>query len=125
MLTPRTATATYRTIQATASPARLLDGLFQRLLSDMNDVAKFIEQRDLIKKSEAVNHGILILSELDAALDRNAAPELCNHLSGLYGFVQHRLLTAALQLDARQISEAKKVIETLRESFATASGVTT
>ena len=119
-----TATATYRSMHVASSPARLLDGLYHRLLADFKDAERSIEHREIAEKAEAVNHGLVILGELDAALDHDHAPELCAHLTQLYGFVRNRLLAASLLMDPAPLVEARRVILTLRESFASASGVT-
>lgn len=119
------ATATYRSMHVASSPARLLDGLYRQLLTDLSNAERFIERREPAKKAEAINRGLAILGELEAALDRERAPELCANLSRLYGFVRERLLSASASLNPKPIDEAKRVILTLRESFARASGVTT
>lgn len=124
MLRQRTATNTYRTMHIASSPARLLDGLYHRLLTDLDDAKRFIESREIVKKAEAINHGLLIIGELNAALDRERAPELCTHLAKLYDFTKDRILSASLSMDSQPLDEARKIIETLRDSFARASGVT-
>lgn len=120
-----TATATYRAMHIASSPARLLDGLYQKLLTDLSDAQQFINRREIVPKAKAVNHALLIVGELEAALDRESAPQLCRDLSQLYGFVKERLLAASLSMDPEPIDEARRVLETLRESFAAASGVST
>ncbi len=104
-----------------ASPTRLLDELYLRLLRDMDQARELIRARDPGGKGTAISHALAIVDELSLALDRQSAPELCSNLSRLYGFVSARLLAANLSMDEKPLAEAARVVETLRDAFLKAS----
>ena len=120
----RRAAAAYQKVHMEPSPARILDGLLDRLLRDLEDARVAIEGRDIKGKSQHVDHALRIIGELVAALDFRQAPELCHQLSNLYGFVEECLLEASLRLDPRRIGEAKRVVELIHKSNREAAGLT-
>jgi flagellar biosynthetic protein FliS len=119
----RRAAAAYQKVHMETSPARMLDGLLGRLLRDMDDARAAIERRDIKAKSQHVDHALRIISELVNALDFRQAPELCQQLSNLYGFVEECLLEASLKLEPRRLAEARKVVEMIHESNRQAAGL--
>jgi flagellar protein FliS len=104
-----------------ASPAKLLDELYERLLRDMRDAAAAIQVKNVAAKGEYISHALAIVGELAAALDHRLAPELCARLAGLYDFVAHRLTRANIHGDAKALAEAEPVIATLRDAFREAA----
>ncbi len=104
-----------------ASKVQVLDRLYERLLRDLADAQRAIAANDVKAKSKALGHAHLIVTELETALDPSQAPEICEHLSGLYGFVEDRMLTAGLRLDASVLDPAIAIISDLRQAFRTAA----
>ena len=104
-----------------ASPARLLDELYQRLLRDIGQADDAIRARDAAKKGEAIVHALAIVAELRAALDHRAAPELTAQLDALYDFASARLTRANLYWDAGALAEVAPVVITLRDAFREAA----
>lgn len=105
-----------------ASPARLLDELFVRLLADLDEARRAIGAGDVAAKGVAVTHGLAILAELRAALDPEAAPELCQNLGRLYDFATERLTEANVRIQASPLIEARRVLAVLRDAFGQAAG---
>ncbi len=110
---------TYRKVSVhSASPARVLDELFLRLLRDVEEAKGAIERHDLKAKGELIGHAMAIVAELECALDRDAAPELCDNLRSLYGFMSENLLAASLDLDAKRLDAVLTAARPLREAFS-------
>jgi flagellar biosynthetic protein FliS len=103
-----------------APPVRLLDELLARLLRDIDEAQQQLATRNVVKKVEAINHALAIVTELSAALDPTAAPELCANLGGLYEFVTAKLIESNLNLSSEPLVAAAKVIDTLKQAFVTA-----
>jgi flagellar protein FliS len=101
-----------------APPGRLLDELLNRLLADCRNAKSCIMGRDLAGKGRHIGHALAIVGELVAALDVDAAPELCANLVALYQFVNDKLTEANVKLDLSALTEAEKVVSTLRDAFA-------
>ena len=58
-----------------------------------------------------------IVSELRCALERDHAEELADQLESLYEFVQSRFSAAILEQSAEPLSEARAVLQTLKEAW--------
>lgn len=117
----RYAQAYQRVYLESASPTRVLDELYTRLLRDLDDGARCIAAGDIEGKAAATNHAVDIVLQLAAALDRSHAPALCDNLERLYDFVRSRVLDASVRLDARPLAEAAGVVRTIRDAFAEAA----
>jgi len=112
----------YRKVYAdSAPPARVLDELLGALLDDFRGAAACIAAGDFAGKGRHVSRALAILGELDAALDRRAAPELTRNLSALYDFTRDRVVKANLKMDAAPLGEAERVIAPLRDAFQQAA----
>lgn len=113
----------YRIVSVeSAPPARVLDDLLARLLADCDDARARLRAGDPAGKGAALAHALAIVGELTAAIDHEAAPELGANLAALWGYVGARLTDANVHQDVAAITDAEKVVLTLREAFAVASG---
>jgi flagellar protein FliS len=112
----------YRRVDLESAPkTQILDQLFARLLADLDAGKAAIAERDIKRKHAALDHAMQIVTELRAALDVAAAPELCGHLAALYDFAMNRIGQAGARLDGRFLDEVIQVICPLREAFAQAA----
>lgn len=112
----------YRTVDLDSAPkSQILDRLMQRLIDDVEAAAAAIGRRDLEVKAAKLDHALCIVTELIAALDHAAAPELCGNLGSLYAFVQEQISLASRSLDVRPLRLAAKIVADLREAFRAAS----
>ena len=117
----RAAAAYRRVYLESASPSRIVDELFCRLLSDCEEAAALMGAGDLSGKGSALGHALAIVDELSASLDAEAAPDLCGNLARLYDYVRGRLIAANLRLEPRLLDEAERVVRVLREAFHAAA----
>jgi len=101
-----------------ASPARLIQLLYERLIEHLQHCQGFIQQENLQGKITTINKSIKIIEGLHLCLDREAAPELSDNLAGLYDYMSQRLLMANLHNDIEAIGE----VLTLAGELATAWG---
>lgn len=100
-----------------APPSRLLDEMYTYLEGDLRAATECIEKKDIAGKARACDRALAILGDLEAALDHNAAPELCQNLASLYRFSSDRILDASLRLDPKPIAEAQKVLAPVIDAF--------
>jgi flagellar protein FliS len=110
-----------KTYLESASPARLIDEMYLRLLRDIEVGRTGIAEKDPKKRGEALSHGMAIVGALHTALDRRLAPKLCAELGSLYIFINARLSRANVHNDVKALDEAVKIINKLRESFQEAA----
>lgn len=104
-----------------ASPSRVLDELLGRCLRDLDDAAASIAQKNVLKKREATDHALAIVTELLAALDHSTAPELCKNLERLYLFARDKIVAGSAEMNTVHLQAAADVVTSLRSSFRQAS----
>jgi flagellin-specific chaperone FliS len=61
--------------------------------------------------------GSAIVIELKCTLNHDVAPELCQQLADIYGFVVGRLVQAALQRNVQFVNEAERAFAPVAEGF--------
>jgi flagellar protein FliS len=112
----------YRKVDLESAPkTEILDRLFGRLESDLRDGQSAIAAGNVVARAAALDHASRILTELCAALDPRAAPEMCANLDALYRYCQTSITRAALERKAAHLEPPLKIIATLRASFAEAA----
>ena len=113
------AVARYRaTKTVTASPARVLVQLYDAALKYLRVAAEAIGERDAKTKGVALGKAHRIVSELQASLDEQQAPELCEQLHSLYDFCLVQISGANAHWDAQAATDAANVLQTLRDAWA-------
>jgi len=104
-----------------ASPVRLIEEMYARLMRDIADGRAAMQARNPGARGEALGHALDIVGALNAALDRRLAPDLCAQLGSLYDFVIAQLTKANMHDDVRALAEAEQVAVTLRDAFQKAA----
>jgi flagellar protein FliS len=108
----------YRRVDLESAPkTQIVERLFDRCLNDIADARAALEVRDIAKKATALNHAHRIVTELKAALDPNASPELCSNLAALYDFVIDKIAEANMQLATPPLDHATRVMTELGDAF--------
>jgi len=99
-----------------ASPARLLTMLYDRLLLDLNraETAQISEDWDTAR--ENLLHAQDIVSELSGSLQRDAW-DGAEQLLGIYNFAGTALMTANIQRNAALTRECIDIFEPLRTTW--------
>ncbi|HWM85243.1 MAG TPA: flagellar export chaperone FliS [Kofleriaceae bacterium] len=112
----------YRRADLESAPkTEVLDRLFGRLESDLRAGQTAVAQGDVVTRAQSLDHATRILTELIAALDPRAAPELCSNLEGLYRYCLTCISRATLERSVRPLEQALGIVATLRASFAEAA----
>jgi len=91
----------------------LLDGAFRYT----QNAKRGIELNDAKMRNENISKAISILTQLDAALDKNIGGEIAENLSGLYKFLMNQLTQANIQEDATLLNDAEKVLTDIKDAF--------
>jgi flagellar protein FliS len=101
---------------ATASPARLLTMLYDRLVRDLGGAEAAIVAGDFESASNQLTHAQEIVIELRSALDITAwtgAPALAS----LYAFLITELIAANVHKDAKKVVSCRTIVEPLQEAW--------
>ncbi len=110
--------AQYKSTQhETASPVQIVVALYDGAIKFMTQAQHAIENKDFAKKGEAIRRAHAIVSELQATLDADHAPELCEELTRLYDFVLDRVSHANVDNAAASLDPAIEVMKTLRSAW--------
>ncbi len=119
MTTPTYASARQRyatSAVSTASPARLLVMLYERLLRDMASADQALTDRDFAKANDQLQHAQQIVLELRTSLDTTAwsgGPSL----AALYTYVHGELVATNLEKDATRLAVCRGLVEPLHAAW--------
>ncbi len=113
----------YRTVRVeSASPARVLEEVFERIELDCELARTAIQDENLADRCKALSHALKLVGALEASLDEELAPELCGNLKRLYGYVRTQLVDANVSAEVPSLDNAVQVIRDIHESFRAAQG---
>lgn len=105
---------------STASPARLLLMLFDRLVRDLVAAEEALDGQQLSEASAQLVHAQAIITELNTSLDHDVW-DGARGLSELYVFMNRELIAANLGKDATKVREVRELVEPLRETWRQAA----
>jgi flagellar protein FliS len=104
----------------TASPARLLVMLYDRLVRDLVTAEKAAHEAEYDKMSSELIHAQEIVLELRTSLDVSVW-DGAQGLSDLYTWLHAELLAANIKRDDKRISTCLGIVEPLRDSWRQAA----
>lgn len=104
----------------TASPAKLLLMLYDRLVRDLVTAEACLADGDLARASNELLHAQDIVSELHSSLDHSAWDGAAG-LASLYVFVKAELALANVRKDAARIVGVREIVEGLRDAWRQAA----
>ncbi len=107
---------------ATASPAKLLTMLYDRLHLDLVTGRQAIVDDDLAAKNERLCHAQDIVLELRTSLDLTVWPDGAG-LASLYDYLHRRLIHANAAKDLGAVDECIGIVQPLRKAWHEAAGV--
>jgi flagellar secretion chaperone FliS len=105
---------------ATASPAKLLLMLFDRLVVDLNRGEQALHAGDRPEANTHLKHAQDIVTELHVSLDLDAWDGAAD-LASLYAFVETELINANIRGDAAKVAGVRDLIEPLRDTWREAA----
>ena len=108
----------------TASPAKLLIMLYDRMIMDLQTGERALRDGDRDLASEKIQHAQEIVLELRTTLNLEAwdgAPGLAN----LYGFILTELIGANIARDPDRVASCRTLLEPLRDAWREAASAGT
>src|SRR5580698_10648523 len=102
---------------ATATPVELTRMLYEGAVQGVQEALTAHRAGDILARGNAVTKTVEILGELRFSLRRDVAPQYCDTLSGLYGYLQNRLIQAHAEKSESMLQEVAKLIQTLLEGW--------
>jgi flagellar protein FliS len=104
----------------TASPAKLLMMLFDRLVLDLARGEQAMIDGNRPEANSNLQHAQDIITELHVSLDLDAWPGAPG-LAALYAFAQTELVNANVQRDVAKVKGVRGLIEPLRDTWREAA----
>jgi flagellar secretion chaperone FliS len=104
----------------TASPARLLTMLYDRLVSDLAAAEASMHRGEISITGDRIGRAQEILLELATTLDIEAWPE-GEPLRRLYFWMVSELWTARLRKNPQKVAECRQLMEPLRDAWRMAA----
>ncbi|HET6529351.1 MAG TPA: flagellar export chaperone FliS [Actinoplanes sp.] len=105
---------------ATASPAKLLLMLFDRLVVDLNRGEQALVAGERLEANTHLQHAQDIVTELQVSLDLEAWDGAAG-LASLYAFVGTELVNSNIRGDAAKVASVRGLIEPLRDTWREAA----
>ena len=104
---------------AAASPHRLIQMLFDGFMDAVSQARGAMRSGQVDLKGRAIGRAVRIIDEgLKASLDIGQGGELAANLNDLYAYATLRLTQANLRNDEGALDEAQRLIEPLRDAWA-------
>ncbi|MFL6156634.1 MAG: flagellar export chaperone FliS [Marmoricola sp.] len=105
---------------ATASPARLLVMLYERLVLDVRRGLDALERHDIVETHQQLTHAQDIVMELHSSL-RTDGFKGAQDLAALYGFLHRQLVTANVRKDVGITTDCLAIVTTLCDTWRQAA----
>jgi flagellar secretion chaperone FliS len=102
---------------AAATPVELTRMLFEGAVQAVQEAINAHRSGDILARGNAVTKAVQILGELRFSLRRDVAPQYCDTLSGLYGYLQSRLIQAHAEKSEGMLQEVQRLIQTLLDGW--------
>ncbi|MCL6270087.1 flagellar export chaperone FliS [Sansalvadorimonas sp. 2012CJ34-2] len=102
---------------AVASPYRLVQMMFEKLLDHIASAGGAIDRKDIAEKGNHIGKALQLLGALRSALDLEVGGEVAVNLSRLYEFCSDTLMQASLKNDKQKIEDAAGIIRDIKSAW--------
>jgi flagellar protein FliS len=125
----RNAARQYHTVHshgqvAGASPARLVQVMFEHILTNlataqgcMERIRNNLPYNDVVEKCRAMGKAVRLIGQLDATLDMEKGGQISANLHNLYLYMLGRLTTANANNDAEIVREVTNLVATVKKGW--------
>ena len=100
-----------------ASPLGLVVKLYEQIVEDLRRAMAAIDANQIDKRTNAINHAILILEQLQGRLDHAGGGEVADNLDRFYNVIREKLLQAHILQSKSQISEVMSAVLEVRDAW--------
>ena len=101
----------------TASPAKLIEMLYQRAVGLLKEAEKLIEDKEYMKANENLKKAQDIVTELNLSLDMEKGGQIAQNLRALYNYMFRRLIDANVKKDIEAAREVRGMLEELLDAW--------
>lgn len=121
--------AQYRAVRshgavADASPARLVQIMFEHILSELATAQGCMERiknnmplAEVVAKGKSLGKAIRLINQLNATLDMERGRQIAENLRALYLYMLERLTQANIANDPRIVAEAASLVRKVKSGW--------
>jgi flagellar protein FliS len=109
---------------ADASPARLVQVMFEHILSNlaiaqgcMERIKDNLPYTDVVAKGKAIGKAVRLIGQLDASLNMEQGGQIAENLRNLYLYMLGRLTTANVNNDAAIVIEVSNLVRKIKTGW--------
>jgi flagellar protein FliS len=106
-----------RTAAEGASGVGFLIAMYDTLAGDLRRAAHAIENRDIEKRCNEVNHALLVLGYLEEWIDHKNSGQFAQDLSIFYRYLRTRMIEAQAKMSAEILKEVIALILKVRGTW--------
>jgi flagellar secretion chaperone FliS len=118
MKIPNAALAYSENASLGASPVGMVVLLYDRLAQDIHAAVAAMKSNEVEARSQRINHGLLILQQLQGRLDFASGGTAARQLDAFYSHVRGKLLEAQIRQSPEVLLAQAQAIAQVRESWA-------
>jgi len=107
---------------AAGNPVGLVTALYEGAIKAVQQARHCLETEDIWGRSKAISRAVDILTELILSLDHEKGGDLSARLKELYGYMQHRLLTAHAVQEDEPMAEVIGLLTNLLDGWYQVAG---
>ena len=100
-----------------ASPHRLIEMLYDELLSALRQAGIAVERGDLPLKSSRISRALSILHGLESSLEFNRGGPVAESLSSAYAYLRQETIAAGRDNDTRRLAAATEAASRLADAW--------
>ncbi|PNR96049.1 flagellar export chaperone FliS [Petrotoga olearia] len=101
----------------TASPAKLVELLYQNSIERINKAIKSIENKNLSEANKQIIRVEDIVTELNVSLNLEKGGEVAKNLRALYNYMYQRLLESNTKKDIEILKEVRSLLQELLDTW--------
>ncbi len=109
---------------ADASPARLVQIVFEHILSSLATAQGSMERivdnmplNEVVTKGKSLNRAIRLIDQLNATLDMERGAAIAGNLRNLYLYMLERLTFANLYNDVGAVTEVSRLVQKIKSGW--------
>jgi flagellar biosynthetic protein FliS len=106
-----------RSALAGATSIGLVIALYDTLSGNLRRAATAIRNNNIEQRCSELNHGLLVLGQLESMIDTKSKDEVGNSLTLFYGYLRNRMLMASLEKSATMLEEQIGLILQVRSAW--------
>ena len=101
----------------TASPAKLVEILYEKFLELVESSKKDIENKDFVAVNEKLKKAQDIITELNISLNMEKGGEIAKNLRSLYNYIFKRLIDANVEKNVKILDEVTELMSGLLDAW--------